>query len=64
MKILPCPEQTTGVSCADCKLCMRDDYLRDAGITIAFAAHGSPASKSKALRALAAASMQRAPRVA
>ena len=53
-KLLPCPEQTSGVSCAACGLCMRDDYLRDAGITIAFAAHGSPASKSKALRALSA----------
>lgn len=54
-KILPCPEQTTGVSCADCRLCMRDDFLRDSGVTIAFAAHGSVGSKAKALRALAAA---------
>jgi hypothetical protein len=54
-KILPCPEQTSSVSCADCKLCMRDDYLREAGITIAFAAHGSVGSKNKALAALAAA---------
>jgi hypothetical protein len=56
-KILPCPEQTSGVACADCRLCMRDDYLRDAGITIAFAAHGSVGSKSKALRALSAAAV-------
>jgi hypothetical protein len=54
-KILPCPEQTSGVSCVACRLCMRDDYLREAGITIAFAAHGSVGSKGKALAALAAA---------
>ncbi len=56
-KILPCPEQTSGVSCADCRLCMRDDYLHDAGITIAFAAHGSVGSKAKAIAALAAAAV-------
>ncbi len=54
-KILPCPEQTSGVPCARCRLCLRDDYLREAGITIAFAAHGSVGSRSKALAALAAA---------
>jgi hypothetical protein len=54
-KILPCPEQTSGVSCEKCKLCQRDDYLREAGITIAFAAHGSVGSKNKALAALTAA---------
>ncbi len=56
-KILPCPAQTIGTSCESCKLCMRDDYLREAGITIAFAAHGSAGSKSKALRALSAAAV-------
>lgn len=58
IKVLPCPEQTRGVSCAECRLCQRDDYLRDSGITIAFAAHGSPASKSKALRALTTAAVK------
>lgn len=40
-KLLPCPEQTRGVTCVECRLCMRDDYLRESNITIAFAAHGS-----------------------
>lgn len=56
--ILPCPEQTRGVPCARCRLCLRDDYLREAGITIAFAAHGSVGSKAKALRALSAAAVR------
>lgn len=55
IRVLACPEQTSGVSCASCRLCMRDDFLRESGATIAFAAHGSPASKSKALRALSVA---------
>lgn len=58
--MLPCPEQTRGVSCAECKLCQRDVYLLHAGITIGFAVHGSPASKSKAMRALSAANEPRA----
>lgn len=55
LRLLPCPEQTSGVSCSNCRLCQRDDFLRAAGITISFAAHGSVGSKNKALAALAAA---------
>ena len=35
-KIVPCPEQTRGMTCADCRLC----WSNDKAITIAFAAHG------------------------
>ena len=51
-KVLPCPQQTRGVTCAQCRLCTRDDFLRDSGLTITFAAHGSRPSRNKALRAL------------
>jgi len=60
MKVLPCPEQTRGIPCAQCRLCQRDDYLRDAGITIAFTVHGSVASKAKALGALTSVAAVRA----
>ena len=46
-KILPCPEMTRSITCTDCRLCMRDDYLRESGITIAFAAHGQRANLVK-----------------
>lgn len=48
VKILPCPEMTGKAdSCKTCRLCMRDDKLKAADITIAFAAHG-PTKKMKA----------------
>jgi hypothetical protein len=51
-KLLPCPQETRGVSCADCRLCMDDRRLFAENITIAFAVHGSPASKKKAEHAV------------
>ncbi len=49
IKVIPCPEQTgCAKSCADCRLCLRDDKLKAAGVTIAFAAHG-PSLKMKAV---------------
>jgi hypothetical protein len=41
LKVLPCPEQTRGVTCRDCGLCRDDDRLRSAGLVIGFAAHGT-----------------------
>lgn len=38
---VPCPEQTRGVRCVDCRLCFDSDKLRREGIGIAFKAHGS-----------------------
>jgi hypothetical protein len=47
---VPCPEQTRGVQCVDCKLCHRANALRDANTGIAFAAHG--ARRKRALQVL------------
>lgn len=49
-KILPCPEQTRGVTCEECRLCMDDERLYRQGITIAFAAHSQ--GRRKALTVL------------
>jgi hypothetical protein len=37
---IPCPAQTRGVSCVDCGLCMRGDWLFVTNRGISFAAHG------------------------
>ena len=48
LTMLPCPEQSgAAASCADCKLCWKDQSLRSRGVTIAFAAHGSGTQKVK-----------------
>jgi hypothetical protein len=39
--VLPCPNQTRGVTCRECGLCRDDERLRSAGMVIAFAAHGT-----------------------
>lgn len=40
VKWIPCPNQTRGVGCTDCKLCFNADRLRDGNFGIAFAAPG------------------------
>jgi hypothetical protein len=39
--VLPCPNQTRGITCRDCGLCRDDERLRSAGLVIAFQAHGT-----------------------
>src|SRR5262249_1964855 len=39
--VIPCPNQTRGVTCRDCGLCRDDERMRSAGLVIAFAAHGA-----------------------
>lgn len=39
-KWIPCPAQTRGVGCSDCRLCFDADRLRKDNFGIAFAAHG------------------------
>ena len=39
--VVPCPNQTRGVTCRECGLCRDDERLRRAGLVIAFEAHGS-----------------------
>jgi hypothetical protein len=51
VKIVPCPQQTRGASCTDCRLCFGDERLRDRSLAIGFALHG--AGIRKARRALA-----------
>jgi hypothetical protein len=50
--ILPCPEQTRGVSCTDCGLCFNDSKLRDRGYSIAFEKHGTPFTVRQITKAL------------
>lgn len=51
LKLIPCPEQTgRAASCKACRLCMNDDKLKAADVTIAFAAHG-PTARTKTMLA-------------
>lgn len=43
LTLLPCPYQTRGVQCVDCRLCMDDRRLYGDRIVIAFEAHGARA---------------------
>jgi hypothetical protein len=40
LRHIPCPNQTRGVTCADCKLCWSDGLLRKMHSIITFAVHG------------------------
>lgn len=44
IKILPCPSQTSNVTCNDCKLCTKDTFLRKQGLSIGFEQHGNAAT--------------------
>lgn len=37
---VPCPEQTRGITCSECRLCFNADALAERHTGIAFAAHG------------------------
>lgn len=39
-KWIPCPAQTRGVGCSDCRLCFDADRLHEGNFGIAFAVHG------------------------
>lgn len=48
-KIVPCPaESVEGVTCATCGICTRDTKIREKGLTVGFAAHGSGTKKAVA----------------
>lgn len=55
LSVLPCPEQTRGIQCVKCRLCLDDQRLLKSGTTIGFAVHGGNNSKYRALEVLAAA---------
>jgi hypothetical protein len=40
VKWIPCPAQTRGVGCTDCRLCFNADRLFQSNMGISFAAHG------------------------
>ena len=40
-----CPYQTVGTQCVECRLCLTDSDLRNKGLGIAFAVHGSGARR-------------------
>jgi hypothetical protein len=48
LTMVPCPNQTRGVTCLECQLCWKDAWLRRAKRVITFAPHGSGAKSVKA----------------
>jgi hypothetical protein len=46
-RVIVCPNQTRGVTCADCRLCMK----KDRAVTIAFLPHGAHRKVSEAVSA-------------
>jgi hypothetical protein len=46
-KWIPCPNQTRGVGCTDCRLCFDADRLHDGNFGISFAVHGVMKDKMK-----------------
>ena len=47
-RIVPCPAETVGKTCAECRLCMEDQALLTKNIAIAFQVHGRDAKKAAA----------------
>ena len=50
--VLPCPQQTSHVTCSDCRLCFDDAKLRERGHAIGFNIHGTPFTVRQATKAL------------
>lgn len=50
VRVIPCPEQTSGVTCDKCRLCFDDKKLRSRNAIVAFEAHGL--TKKRALKVL------------
>jgi hypothetical protein len=46
-KFIPCPAQTRGVGCTDCRLCFNANRLHDGNFGIAFAVHGAKKNNVK-----------------
>ncbi len=49
VKVVPCPNQTRGVQCVDCRLCFNADGMRERNTVIAFAAHGKEAAAVRSI---------------
>jgi len=52
VEIFPCLEQTTGRTCANCRLCFDDGALKKRGYTIGFRVHGELPTVRAATKAL------------
>lgn len=48
--LIPCPNQTKGITCVQCGLCLEDRKLRQKGYGIAFASHGVSKRKLKVIQ--------------
>lgn len=48
--LIPCPNQTKGITCDQCRLCWDDSSLRRKGLGIAFASHGPQKRKLKVIQ--------------
>jgi hypothetical protein len=59
VEVLPCPQQTRGVPCSECRLCMNADGVLDRGYAIGFEIHGTAFTVRQARAALAAPSSGR-----
>lgn len=46
-KIVPCPAETRGTTCVECRLCLDADKLARKNVTIAFEAHGPMARRAR-----------------
>jgi hypothetical protein len=53
VEVLPCPQQTAGVTCSSCRRCFDDSNIAAlGGYSIGFEVHGSPATVRHATKAL------------
>ena len=59
-KLIPCPAETHGTTCAECRLCIDRD-VKKMGAVIGFALHGHISEKRKAMAALEAVQKKRLP---
>jgi hypothetical protein len=46
-KIVPCPAETRGTTCVECRLCLDADKLLERNVVIAFEAHGPMARRAR-----------------
>lgn len=52
-KVVPCPAETRGRTCVECRLCLNEDRLRRLGLIIGFSLHGTnKAAAARSLRVL------------
>ncbi len=48
-KVIPCPAETAGTACVECRLCLDGDALLARGVAIGFEAHGPRAKDAREL---------------